>query len=1194
MTGRPQDLSDLAMSFFRRFEEQGDPRDIDAAVDAAQQAADLAGLVGAEMAGYWSNLAIALSSRFELTGDVEDIDRSVALQRKAVPVSPPGSPGASTMFLNLAAILAQRFRRSGERADLDEAIEAGRTVVACLPENHPTDPSALHNLAICLMERGTAACDRADLDEAVTLSERAVGQLADADADAPAIIGGLGNALLARFEQIGSAADLDRSAEVLSDVLLRIPADHPDYAGWLNNYANVQLHLFRRSGALGYANAAIENYLVALDKTPSASPERVARLENLAASYLQRADHLGDVNDFDRCVSICEQLLGLIPETHPMCGAVLARLSSALRQRCEVTGSLTDADLAVATAERAIDSLGSSDRDGEAASANLLSHLAKALLTRVDLTGSEADADRAVSVAVQAADLSGDQGDQLEFVARTTDLANALLARGRRIGSSADTAHALELIRAAVSAMSSHDRSYPDRLINLTYILIECAERAAIAADEDEIDPLDLLSEAVAASGEGLRLTPSSDRDWWIAGAAHGNALLARYQHTRDAADLSESIDRYERVVAGLPDDHPHRAGQLGNLGSALYLRFEAAGDVTDLARSIDLLRPAIAASEVSHADAAARRLSLGRALLDLSRQGTADNFVEATRNFRAAVGTETALPELRVNAAIAWGRAAVQARQWDVAIAGFSAAVELLPLAAWHGLSRHDREHQLAFWPGLPRDAAACALNAGLPELAVELLEQGRSVIWGQTLRARTDAAELAVSHPELSSRCAQVRDILDQTEAAAIVDAAARSAAGAIGDLRRSSERRLRVAREWDALVETVRTLPGFEDFCRPVPFSRLIKAAADGPVVMVNVSRIRCDALILTAKGLRVLPLENLTWEGAMTHGDAYLRAIQRLTGYGPDFLSRAETRSHLDAIDSTLAWLWRAVAEPVLSQLGLTCVPAESCWPRIWWSPTGPLSLLPIHAAGCYGTGSAATPTSVMDLAVSSYTPTLSALIRARRAGQVITGRRLLIVAVPTPSADSDLPALPGASHEADWLVARFPGCHSRRDGADAVVADVVRLMPLHSIAHFAAHGSQDLAHPSQAGIVLDDGMLTTRQIAALDLSQAELAFLSACQTAIGGVRLLDESINLAAAFQLAGYRHVIGTLWAVSDRRATEVVAEVYAGLGHGDGLGLDDLDVGRTAFALHQAILGLRDRHHVPALLWSPYVHIGP
>lgn len=1194
MTDSPQSLSNRAMGLLSRFEESGDPRDIDAAVDLAQLALGLARQT-AEMGGYLSNLALALAARFELTGDMADLDRSLALAREAVLVTEPESPAASTMLLNLAAALAHRCQVSGDLADLDEAIDSGRKAVACLPENHPDYPPALHNLATCLMDRGTAALGRADLDEAVALSERAAGLVSGDDAEAAAIASGLGNALLARFEYAEDNADLDRAADVLAEVLDRVPADHPEYPGWLNNYANVQLHLFIRSGSLSAADAAIGSFIGALDRTPPGSPQRLARLENLAVGYLRRATHNGELSDFDRSVSIGEELLALIPGTHPARGSVLATLSNAFRLRCEVTGSMIDADLAVAAAEQAADSH-RGDGAGRAQTATLMSCLAKALLARFDWTGSQDDAHRAVAAAERAAEMVRDLGSPLEVATRTTDLANAILARGRRIGSSADSAHAIELIRDAIAVIPPDHHSYPGRLTNLTYILIECAEVADPVADDDA-EPLALLNEAVAVSSERLRLMSSADPEWWIAGAAHGNALLVRYQHARHLADLGASIDRFRQVVAAVPDGHLGLTGQLGNLGNALYLRFEATGSDADLAQAADSLRRGVRSGKAGQPDTAVCQLGLGHALAALARQGAPGVLAEAIGSFGAAASNPAARSDMRVSAARAMGRAAAQAQQWDLATEWLSYAVELLPLAAWHGLSPGDREHQLGSWPGLPLDAAACALNAERPELAVEVLEQGRSVIWGQLLQIRTDPAQLAASHPELSSRLTRVRDILDQTESAAIVTAhdPPPTKSGSANAVRQIGERRMRAASEWDILLETIRKLPGFQNFGRAVSFSQLTEAAADGTVIMLNVSRIRCDALILTGAGLRVLPLEQLSWDSVMTHGQAYLHAVQLLTGYGQDEPTREEVQSGLGAIETTLTWLWRTIAEPVLADLGFASRTGDTTWPHIWWLPTGPLSLLPIHAAGCFPARSDGAASSVLDLAVSSYTPTLGALIRARRASRRATsGRRLLIVSAPTSSADTDMPVLRGAAREAEWLADRFPGSHSRRDGIEAVVGEVVGLIPGHAIAHFASHGDQNLARPSQGGLLLEDGVLTVRHVAALDLGQAELAFLSACQTAVGGIHLLDESVTLAAAFQLAGYRHVIGTLWAVSDRRTVGVVAEVYTALSNGGAGDLDHLDVERAAFALHEAVRSLRDRHHVPALLWIPYVHIGP
>ena len=104
-----------------------------------------------------------------------------------------------------------------------------------------------------------------------------------------------------------------------------------------------------------------------------------------------------------------------------------------------------------------------------------------------------------------------------------------------------------------------------------------------------------------------------------------------------------------------------------------------------------------------------------------------------------------------------------------------------------------------------------------------------------------------------------------------------------------------------------------------------------------------------------------------------------------------------------------------------------------------------------------------------------------------------------------------------------------------------------------------------------------------------LDNAELAYVSACLTALGGVPLLDEAINLAAALQLAGYRHVIATLWLVKDHIAPTVAEAVYRQLTDSG-----EPDADRAAYALHNAVATLRVAHPTDPTIWTPYLHVGP
>ena len=114
-------------------------------------------------------------------------------------------------------------------------------------------------------------------------------------------------------------------------------------------------------------------------------------------------------------------------------------------------------------------------------------------------------------------------------------------------------------------------------------------------------------------------------------------------------------------------------------------------------------------------------------------------------------------------------------------------------------------------------------------------------------------------------------------------------------------------------------------------------------------------------------------------------------------------------------------------------------------------------------------------------------------------------------------------------------------------------------------------------------------ITVAELAGHRFPDAQLAFLSACETSTGGVRVLDEAMHLSAAFAVAGFRHVIATLWAINDERAVLIADDVYATL-----TAAGTPDATQAARALHHAVGRLRDRHPYAPQLWAPYVHSGP
>jgi CHAT domain-containing protein len=81
--------------------------------------------------------------------------------------------------------------------------------------------------------------------------------------------------------------------------------------------------------------------------------------------------------------------------------------------------------------------------------------------------------------------------------------------------------------------------------------------------------------------------------------------------------------------------------------------------------------------------------------------------------------------------------------------------------------------------------------------------------------------------------------------------------------------------------------------------------------------------------------------------------------------------------------------------------------------------------------------------------------------------------------------------------------------------------------------------------ASAALDEDDGILTAEEVAAMNLEGVEWAVLSACNTGLGTVAPGEGIFGLRRAFQAAGVRTVIMSLWAVDDRASLEWMEALY-------------------------------------------------
>jgi CHAT domain-containing protein len=166
-----------------------------------------------------------------------------------------------------------------------------------------------------------------------------------------------------------------------------------------------------------------------------------------------------------------------------------------------------------------------------------------------------------------------------------------------------------------------------------------------------------------------------------------------------------------------------------------------------------------------------------------------------------------------------------------------------------------------------------------------------------------------------------------------------------------------------------------------------------------------------------------------------------------------------------------------------------------------------------------------------------------------------------------------------------------------EGDEVTPAECLSHLDRFSSVHLACHGSQNTENPLLSKFFFHRGTLELSTIIKKDLKNADLAFLSACQTSTGDEKLVEEAVHLTAGMLAAGYRRVVGTMWSIRDSTAQRVAVGFYDYLfenrEEGSGSGFDG---SLSAYALHHAVQELRKTSadsEASLLAWLPFVHFG-
>ncbi|KAI0265371.1 hypothetical protein BC834DRAFT_182837 [Gloeopeniophorella convolvens] len=482
----------------------------------------------------------------------------------------------------------------------------------------------------------------------------------------------------------------------------------------------------------------------------------------------------------------------------------------------------------------------------------------------------------------------------------------------------------------------------------------------------------------------------------------------AKSGRTVQLADLQKMVDHFRAKLASVPrDSSVWRRYLAGRLSALVEGILTSCPTPHSLKADEDLSRGASQAPKgtgPSEFDTSQQPLGLALGLC-LSLLCQAEDVETSVSHLREVVNNERDSASTRYIFACCWAYAARITRHSSASLA-YQQALSLMQNSLTSGPTVQAQHTVIGRWGAdvqLPLEYASYQIEEGDLERAVEVLEQGRALLWSEMRGLRTSVDRLARVDPVLAGEFQSINHALEQLTTS--IPSRRRSKPLRKPTHDRESDQFSRtfnshreLLEQRKAVVSRIRALPGFEHFLQRVPFSTLRAAASRGPVIIVNHSKHgQCGILIVLHDSA---PIHIPTAEDFYERGVALSEDL-----FGTRERYPLESRQYQRALRTVLAALHDLVGQPVIDKLRELGIPEES---RVWWCPTSVFCSLPLHAMGPLDP--VEKPRRYFsDVYISSYTPTLSALIESRETGTRMS-RSPSLLAVGQP--DASLPGVKG--------------------------------------------------------------------------------------------------------------------------------------------------------------------------------------
>ncbi|MEA5600376.1 CHAT domain-containing tetratricopeptide repeat protein, partial [Nostoc sp. UHCC 0252] len=550
--------------------------------------------------------------------------------------------------------------------------------------------------------------------------------------------------------------------------------------------------------------------------------------------------------------------------------------------------------------------------------------------------------------------------------------------------------------------------------------------------------------------------------------------------------------------------------------------------------------------------DWAGTQNNLATAYKDRIRGERAENIEQAIAAFQLAlqVYTREAFPKNCRLTSRGLGNLHFEQQNWNAAKTAYDDALAAAEILYQSCILLDGKAAELAETADLPRRLAYVLARTGNLTQAVETLEQGRARGLSESLnRDRANLTQLQLQNPELYTQYQDLTQQLRTLENQQRDRAVSRDRHEVTPEDTRETAITLR--RQLTKIIKQIRQVPGYETFLTLPTFAEIRQAVkGDRPLVYLVYTAVGSLALLVMPDNIDAIWLNDFTDTELVD-----LLARTWFTAYGQ---SQRDRQGWYDAIDTVTHQLWELLMAPLISHLQTQKVDQAVL------IPTGYLSLLPLHAAWTEDDKKPTGRRYALDDIHFVYSPNAKSLRVVQGIAEQVTAESML--AIDNPHND-----LPNSAREVQSVIASFPQ-HRVLRHSEATIATVKQALPEAAIAHFSCHGTANLTDPLNSGLLMSDGLLTLKDIFALNLTEGDrgirLAILSACETGMIGIKNADEAISLPTGLLQAGVAGVIASLWSVSDLSTMLLLTKFYD---------LWRTDNQEPSEALRQAQIWLRD-----------------